>query len=70
MWPSLCLADDVCLLTAPDACPPGNVRTLDLADAVFRETGNGRMIESDDGSLTAAADEPFQFVTFLMALRT
>lgn len=70
MWPGMHLAGDVCLLTAAEACPPGATRTLELADAVFTETETGWMIESLDGSLSAAADEAFQLVTFLMALRT
>jgi hypothetical protein len=43
---------------------------LDLADAVFREMENGWMIQNADGTLTADADEPFQWLTFLMAVRT
>jgi hypothetical protein len=70
MWPGLRLTNDVCLLTAADACPPGDIRTLQLADAIFTETENSWIIQSVDGRLTALADEPFQLATFMMALRT
>jgi hypothetical protein len=70
MWPGLRLTNDVCLLTAADACPPGDIRTLQLADAIFTETENGWIIQSVDGRLTALADEPFHLAIFMMALRT
>jgi hypothetical protein len=68
--PGYTLADDLCLLTAPDTLMPDGHRTVHLADLVVSGGADGPVLETRDGQLQFPLEEAFWLHTFLLAFWT